>query len=286
MRRCNWLIWQGTVAFLASTGCSVKTDESAAPRELHFSFKGATQKSDKFEFFGPGAEDCVRFEPEGLRIKTSPDFPSDHSSTGVVYNTLAKGDFEVTTDFEILREPSPTEVEGEHTRFTLDVVLDSYDELVALSRRVTQWWRGGTQFGAYTRTWDKPSNRPKERFETFLTKAKTGRLRIVRKGSVASFEAAEGPSDEFKRLQQIPFGTGDLTEVRLVEGGGGPHGWLDVRVTELTIRADALPAEHKSFRRMPWLAATGVVVVVIALIGVRIWYGRRHKPQGTIATGP
>jgi hypothetical protein len=282
MLRCSSVPCQLALALalLASAGCSDhKESPPAAPKEFHLSFKGLTAKPGDLDFFGPDAESCVRFEPEGLRIKTSPEFPSDHFSTGVVYNTLVKGDFEITTDFEILREPQPLEVDSGHTRFTLDVVLANSDELVALSRRVARWWQGGTQFGAYTRTKDQRTNRPKERFETFLTKAKTGRLRIVRNGSVVSFEAAEGSSDEFKRLEQVPFDSGDVGEVRLVEGGGGPHGWLDVRVTELTIRADALPAASPlSSRRMPWLAVgVGIVAVVMALIGFRVWYSRHQK---------
>jgi hypothetical protein len=267
------------LALLASAGCSAnKESPPATPQEFHRSFKSLTTIPDDFDFFGPDAEQCVHFEPEGLRIKTSPDFPNDHSSTGVVYKTLVKGDFEITTDFEILREPQPSEMESDHTRFTLDVVRDNSDELVALSRRVAKWWQGGTQFGAYTRAKDQRTNRPKERFETFLTKAKTGRLRIVRKGSVVSFEAAEGSSNEFKRLEQVPFDSGDVGEVRLVEGGGGPHGWLDVRVTELTIRADALPAASTlSSRRSPWLAVGIVVAVVMAMIGIRGWCSRHQK---------
>src|SRR5437660_12600484 len=100
------------LALLASAGCSAN-EESAptAPQEVRLSFKGLTAIRDEFDFFGPDAENCVHFEPQGLRIKTSPDFPSDHSSTGIVYKSLLKGDFEITTDFEILREPQPLEVE-------------------------------------------------------------------------------------------------------------------------------------------------------------------------------
>jgi hypothetical protein len=286
MPLCFRILGQVALALtlLATSGCSAdKESPPATPQKLHRSFKGLTAKPDDFDFFGPDSENCVHFEPQGLRIKTSPEFGSDHGSTGIVYKTLIKGDFEITTDFGILREPTPLEIDSHHTRFTLDVVLDNSDELVALSRRVARWWQGGTQFGAYTRTTDRRTNQPKERFETFLTKAKTGRLRIARKGAVVSFEVVEGSGDEFRRLEQVPFDTGDVGEVRLVEGGGGPHGWLDARVTELTIRADALPAAStRSSRRIPMLAV-GVVAAVMALLGIRVWYNRRQNKKPLVA---
>jgi hypothetical protein len=286
MRCCCRIIGQLTLAFSAAAGCSPPGEPAAAPQEQHFSFKDLSAKPDGFELFGPEAENCVHFEPDGLRIQTLRDFPSNHPSTGLTHNTVAKGDFEITTDFEILHEPEPTEVEKDGARFTLDVVLEDNERLAALSRRVGPPQQGGTQFLAFSRERDQRTNRLIDRARGFASTAKSGRLRIARKGSQLSFAEAEGAGDEFKNLQQIPFGTGDVWDLRLVAGGGGPNGWLDVRIIGMTIRADALPSSGTiSSHKALWTVA-GAAALLAALIVILIWHRRRLAMVGATGTAP
>jgi predicted RNA-binding Zn-ribbon protein involved in translation (DUF1610 family) len=72
------------------------------------------------------------------------------------------------------------------------------------------------------------------------TQMKTGRLRVVRTGNVLFYFAAKDASDEFELLYQTTFNMDDLDNVRVLVLSGDREASFDVRIRELTIRADAL----------------------------------------------
>ncbi len=285
-RRRHWL---AAALLLAGVGFAVwfagaageSSSEQKPLRERCLTFKGMTEISAELEYFGPDAEECVHFEPEGLRITTPTGFPSDHPSLGVAYSTRVKGDFEITTTFEILHEPEPEEVGDKLTRFTLDVVFDNAEDLAALSRMVdVPQQQGSTQFLAFSNLWDQTSKSNRQRVKGFPTKAKTGRLRIARTGSVLSYEVAEGASDEFRRLQLAPFSAADVREVRIVATSCGPKAWLDVRTTELRIRADSQPEPpvppSKGEKKHEFLLLAVALMILLPLGVVLIAWRRRR----------
>src|SRR5262249_44190367 len=124
----------------------------------------------------------------------------------------------------------------------------------------------------------------------FPAVAKTGRLRLVRVGSTLHFYASDEPDKDFNLLHMSDFGTGDLKNVRVLAATGGPGALLDVRITDLHIRAEGFPKEAAvavvsepeptgARRWMTLLALSVLSLAVVVFLGV--WLStRRRRPAG------
>ncbi|HKI36101.1 MAG TPA: protein kinase [Gemmataceae bacterium] len=247
------------------------------------SLRGTPENSEGFEFFGPDVAECVRYEPAGLRLTFPRGFPGPRPGTGLTIPVAAKGDFEITLGFEILQEPEPADAGTQQTLFSLDVVLDAPGDTVAtIGRKVDG--RGGTQFLAWMTVWDEAAHKDRGRGKGFPTTAKSGRLRMVRAGSTLSYCASDGPDGEFVLLDKFPFAAEDLKFVRLLGSTGGPQASLDVRATDLRIRAGSLPELPEKSGGKGWLAAgtiLGLLILVLAAISLGAWlYGRQRRRMG------
>jgi hypothetical protein len=231
---------------------------------------------------GPSAEQCVRFEPEGLRI-TLQGHPNDGPGTGVGTHLAVKGDFEITVSFEILKEPEPEETTGNGTRFA--VMINMPERCVARINRGVHA-DGGTEFWAFSIVWDKVADREQRRnSNSKQTVTKTGRLRIVRSSSDLTFYGAEGANDFTLVGERKGFGAQDLDNVALVGQVVGPKAALDVRFTDLRIRAESLPqAPVISVQKVVekgWLAVGLVLAMLITLtlcLGVWLFMRYRRRP--------
>ena len=87
--------------------------------------------------------------------------------------------------------------------------------------------------------------------KAFPAQEKIGRLRLSRLGDVVSYLASEGADKEFKLLRQFPFGTDDVREIRLSATNGREKAALDVRITELRVRAESLPRDFDAIAPPP-----------------------------------
>jgi hypothetical protein len=207
------------------------------------SLLGPPTAGPPLERIGPDADQSVQFQPEGLRITLPPGYTGppgwnkERPDTGIVIPLAVKGDFEITVKFEILKEPDRVDAGYPQTRLTLDVSVDRESHVEAtISRRVSRW--SGTEFLAWAR--QKEDGHDRSKFKEFSTRAKSGRLRLVRTGSIVSYYAAEGPDDLYTLLQQFPFSPNSLENIRIVASTGGPKAALDVRFTDLHVRAESL----------------------------------------------
>jgi hypothetical protein len=202
-------------------------------------FKGKPAREDDFARIGPDADPCVKYEPEGMRIALPAGFAGDRPSTGVVTTFGIKGDFEITVGYEILHEPAQAEA-GSQTRFAITVSLDKpfpAQNRVAFNRRVTN---NGPNYYTWMSRRDPADNKPVLRRQSFPTEVKSGRLRLVRSGAVVSFLVAEGRDKEFTLLRKENFGSEDVRDINLAGATGGDKAALEVRLTDLRIRAAAL----------------------------------------------
>ncbi len=199
-------------------------------------FRGVPANSKDFSLTGADAEKCVKYEPEGLRITLPAGHVGDLPGTGLVTGFGVRGDFEITLSYEVLLEPAAADAGSSGTRLRLAIVLNTAGQnLTHFSRKMDM--KAGPRFAAWVSTPDK--NQPT--IKGFPAKAKTGRLRLTRTGNVLSYFAAEGSDADFTLLQKFPFSTEDVREVRITGGTGGEKAALDIRITDLRIRAAALP---------------------------------------------
>jgi serine/threonine protein kinase len=254
-------------------------------QEYHQTLKSNPDKP-ALAAIGPDAAECVQFEPEGLRIKLPTDYagpPGWHGErpdTGIVVPVTVKGDFDISMNFEILQEPEPADAGHPQTRISLDAGVDRGNNAgTTLSRRVEAI--GGTQYVAWISVWKEETGKRHQEWKEFRALSQVGRLRMVRKGPVISYYASDGVDKPFRLLRQYPFGTGDLEDIRIVGSTGGPRAALDVRVTDLRIKAESLRDKSQSAwgeRRLPLFIAVGAVIVLALGIVLATRRGRRTNP--------
>ncbi len=220
-----------------------------------------------------------------------------------------RGDFEITARYEILQEPRASGW-GNPTRLLLVVVPSERAEAdvwqranqnrAELARHLAAPNQVG-QFVADLTKWDPILPRDPWGNEIFdkiephhkqlaPASASTGRLRLVRRGAMLSCYTSEEPQEAFTLLSRGEFGTKDLKNVRLLAATGGPPASLDVRVTDLRIRADGLvqgsdqvplPAVPASPVRMRLvMLALGVLLFGGAFL-LAAWRRRVVKAPGT-----
>jgi RNA polymerase sigma factor (sigma-70 family) len=283
--------------------------------DFHPTLKGAAAEIPGLVKCGPDAADYVKFEPDGLRITLPNAYPKARPGTGVITDFGVKGDFEITVSLEILQEPNAG-LGGNPTDLKLVVVPNEIAEAgvwhkstqnrAGLAREAA----GRGNFGGFMANatkWDP--DLPKDQWgnENFSkievhdnkripAKAKAGRLRLIRSGPTLFYYSSEATDKDFGLLHRSEFGTKDLKNVRVIASTGGPQAVLDVRVTDLQIRADGFikgstpPApspvvEPAAVAGTNWgliiLAIAGPVVVIAAALGVFlfVWSRRRAMPN-------
>ena len=117
--------------------------------------------------------------------------------------------------------------------------------------------------------------------ESAATEAKRGRLRVSKTGSELSFLVAEEDEEPFRELQRVDVGRDDLVALRISASSEDSASALTVRLHDLRIRADDLPAAHPpSGGSRRWLVVWVLVIVVGgAAGGSLLWWNRRRQGE-------
>jgi hypothetical protein len=252
-RKTSWLVNRRTLLLGSLIACLLISNPSdvfsqqadAAPkyaREFRQAFKGAQAKPPAWEYFGVSPEKYVLFKPEGLRIHIPPGFQGPplgyggtRPRTGVSMGLIAKGDFEITMRYEFLKEPAipPAGVKGA-TRVTLEAFFNGEDQnFVFLSRRADV--NHGQDYNLLMRA--GPGGQIQLQAPA---QAYRGRLGLVRAGQTLSYMAAEGNDETLHELRTLPLVGDDLIDIRLIGTTAGEAESLDVRVTDVTVRAASI----------------------------------------------
>src|SRR5207237_877918 len=94
-----------TVALLVLGALGLAATSAArtagSSEEYYQALKGSPEKGQGFETFGPEAEQCVHFEPEGLRLTLPAGHAGERPEHGLSTGLTLHGDFDVTVHFEI-----------------------------------------------------------------------------------------------------------------------------------------------------------------------------------------
>jgi serine/threonine protein kinase len=278
------LSWLLATRFVAGNAAE-KQPPSKHFQEYRLSLKDDFASNPGIEPAGPNAQKCVRFETEGLRITLPRGWDAERENTGVNLNVAIKGDFEITLSYEILQEPTPREAGNQQTRITLGVQLEKEGStLGTISRRVQA--KGATQHVAWMMFPDEATGQRKQMGKGFATRAKSGRLRLSRTGSVLSYLVAEGSDNEFTLLQEYPFDSENVDHIHVAGSTGNARCSLDVRVSDLHIRAESLGEKSATAtplsRNKGWLTTAGIVgmVLTLSLCVVTCLYLRRQRRFG------
>lgn len=201
-------------------------------------FRGNPSKPPGLHLLGPNAEQSVRFEDEGLRITLPAGWKGDRPGTGVQADLRLQGDFAIWMSFDILKEPAKADAGKVSTRLSLGISKDTAKNDRATNSRSVTGSRGSV-FVTWASLWNNEIGKNQMPSNVFPTKAKTGRLRLLRSGAQLFYHAAEGDG-EWQSLISYPFGEEDVINVRITASTGGEKAELDVRVTELHVHATAM----------------------------------------------
>ncbi|NQT11182.1 MAG: DUF1583 domain-containing protein [Planctomycetes bacterium] len=191
-----------------------------------------------FKLMPPKLGDHVRTGSGGLCLNASPGV----KAVGVAFTRPLRGDFDVTASYTIQGKAPPMATSGQ----------------TGSGACVRVWSRIGNQQlagffavngleadegGRYTMNRGLLGDGKHEiRSETAPTSARSGRLRVVRKGETLYFLAAENGSIEFRRLHQIDFTGDDAAGVRLGVQPVDPAAGMEVAWKDLVIRAEEIVA--------------------------------------------
>jgi serine/threonine protein kinase len=245
-------------------------------QEYAVSFRGSLQSPPDIRLCGSAAQDRVHFEPDGLRITLPPGYSTGGDGAGVAITKTVKGDFEITVRFEVLKESEKTGGLAPPTRFTMDAAVDREEQIIAaLSRQVL------AEKGSGFLTWISPTGENQPQTRHVPSAAKAGRLRLTRTGHRISYLAAERDSDQFTLLHQAAFVAGDLQDVQLLAYTLSPAAMLDVRVSDLVIRAqtvaDSLAAAPVNAPPAPSNSSGGsrgnLALVLVLTLGLSLFLG-------------
>jgi hypothetical protein len=267
-------------------------------------FRGQKINRDLFALTGPNAREQMFEEPEGLRI-VLPAEGDTQGPTGLVTRFKIRGDFEITTSYEILRADKPASV-----AYSAGAGLYLYTETPT---------REAINFGRYhmitgqkylmMRNFDLEKGKRQFHSWTAPAEAAKGKLRLARKGKAIRYLAAEGDGDEFKELKKIVWGEYDIFSARMAAEAGTSATPVEVRFFDLSIRsgdagavaavadgkgpaapkdAQVLPAvadvapPASSRRWILWLVAGLVVVGLVGSGGVWLFLQTRRAAEPAV----
>jgi RNA polymerase sigma factor (sigma-70 family) len=260
----------------------------AYPKEYHLSLKAHPGQVGGWQLEGPKAEECVRWQPDGLHIHLPAGWEGERPGTGIKSRFLIKGDFEASFNFDILNEEG-SEVP---TLLSLEVVKDAPQlHMATVSRGMNQL---ETLFATKSTRWNSQTSKAEVETSVFPIETDQGRLRLIRSGGDIYFGVAKHVAGVFQCYRMQPFGKEDVREVRIVASTGGPHGELDARITDLRIRADDIPnmptgpdtsplaqelnvAPIRNPQTRRWLI--GGAAAMFAVMALAFWFFQRRRPK-------
>ncbi|HEV3119493.1 MAG TPA: hypothetical protein VGY58_20720 [Gemmataceae bacterium] len=286
-----------TSAIFVSVARGADKPEPSLPHEMEYDFRGSKPLPPGIIL--AGALDGAATQPEssGFRITIVGDQPVPIDRAGLEINTTLKGDFEITAGYELLRADQPKE--GYGVGFELFVhPAEAPQQGVFQGLGIYRVARV-EQPNIYMLSHNHIKNgKPAYDQAYFPTNVRVGKLRISRSGAKATASAAEGTDGPFKELRSYPLGSDDISVIWLMAFAGHSKSALDLRVTDVKIRASApIPslewtnareanATGALPRRFGLYAAAGLLILLLLATAVLAFLRRRassHSGNGTAA---
>jgi hypothetical protein len=189
------------------------------------------------------------------------------------------GDFEVSAGFEVLNIQPPKDGYGA----TCGICVEGQGTAgsVSLSRGETPGKKGG-----YVVSRGQPDG-GQTKYDTnyFPSSAKVGRLMLRRENDEVICLTADLPTGELQELCRVPFSPASIRQVRFFADNGGSHTAVDVRLSQLQVRAREIAGgvpKYEPPRSWGWwwwagggcaIAAGAVVLALRFRTGHWLWSG-------------
>jgi hypothetical protein len=262
----------------------VAAGPEAPPGEIRQDFRGGNFDPQLFRVMGPDAASHIRTDAKGLRIRLPPEH-GNKNPVGIKPTFNVGRDFEVTVWFELVNVDNPVGGHGAGVSIWIRMASPT-NEAATIARLVKP--NGDQVFIANRGTTSEDGKRRFSGPRPVPSEARSGALRLARKGSTLFYYFAAGEGAAFRELYQAELGTENLEIIRIAADNGGSPTAVDVRLRAVSLRGDSLPGEavrpDPPPRRWPlWLAA-GLGVALAAAGGSWLWW--RSARAGRAAAGP
>jgi serine/threonine protein kinase len=264
--------------------------EPSPAGEFYQDFRGSKPPLPPLQLTGSDAQAVTRPEEEGFRI-TLPARRKQTDRVGLVLPTRVKGDFEITSGYELLLANQPTE--GHGVGINLFIEIDTPRRDVAEVARIVRQNEGEVYCCDRISTDDE--GKRTYHLDFFPTDARKGRLRLTRLGREVTLSAAEGAKGEFEELCRYDLGTEDVILITACAFPGFAQNPVDLRIQDL--RVHLLNAAAVASLERPaagprgrgsrgWLAAAGALGLVILLTALGVWLVVRRSRRGGAEPSP
>lgn len=240
--------------------------------EWSHDFRRGLAGSPALQPIGPNYPQVARPDDKGLRINLQANRPK-RGPVGVATRFRVRGNFEITASYEILNADVGTKGYGAGAR--LWVKLDAPTTDVISLGRVDRV-KDGRIFVAYRVSKDA-SGKDVPQTQTAPSQARHGKLRLARTGTTLAFLVADGDATDFREIHRLEVGSHDLEQVQFTATTGDQPTAVDLRLRDLTLRADKLPSAPSTAGSTAWLWwAACAAGAVILLGGLGFWFWARR----------
>ena len=276
----GWMLGPAEAAQGDQGGSAPGPDPERLVAEFHQDFRGGAFDYKTLRLVGGDAEQLVKVKREGLHIRM-PAGLNNPAAVGVAPRFRVHGDFEITASFTIVKADNPSVATGSRLPSGSRPIPETA-EAVTIERGIIP--KEGERFTSTRVSGPPPPETRKYDVRRAPAESRSGKIRMARVGSLVITSFADG-TQPFRVLRTVELGPEDLTLVRLgAETGVSDHS-IEVRLEDLTIRAEALPGyagTPPAPPRFPWALAAGALTG-LALLGVAVWWLAAAKRSRTEA---
>lgn len=222
---------------LAQKPARFEFTDAELPKKLSWNFVGNRPAWARLTFDANKLNKFMQSTPEGL-LFSLPAGREPSEQVGIESLPVIRGDFEALVGFKIRKIERVELPEGWKTPgVDLTVRLDSgMDERVYLERRLQAERDGGHGFLA-ARAVSVVPGQPAYSSRRTPTKEISGRMKIIRRGSVVSYLAAAESSNDWALIEQVVASPNEATTVSINVRSFHVNSPVEVLLTDWSIRA-------------------------------------------------
>lgn len=254
-------------------------------REHYFSFLGEQFDNESLVPLGRGTVRLLQPRPDGLLFNLPAGYKL--SAVGVSPRFQIHGDFEITASYEVPAWQDPESGYG----LGPSIYLKMHDEKesAVMIGRLLRPKNKHVYSATLSTTEDSQRNYNVKMYDA---KTDSGKLRLVREGSLLKFFVSAGGRESFRELREVELGTADVDLMRIGVQQSDSKTPVRVLWKDLTLKAESFPNHPESQTRgeqyhvpsyhpapqpqqisLVWSLMAGSILLL--LLGVVIWFKKR-----------
>ena len=213
-----------------------------AGREIFFSFLGEQFDNELLVPLGRGTVRLLEPQSDGLLFNLPTGYKLN--SVGVSPRFQIRGDFEIIASYEVPVWKSPEAGYGMGPGLYLRM-HDEKESAVSIGRLLRP--KQKHVFNATLSTTEDAKR--KHNVKLFDARADSGKLKLVRKGSLLTFSVMDGGDGSFRELREVELGTADVELLRLGAQQSDVKTPVQVLWKDLFLKASSFPNHPDSLAK-------------------------------------